>query len=470
MAIPSSIAICFFILYLLIVHLAESRCPKEFKCGSTTFSFPFTKHTHPRCGLYLLDCDSGGPGTIEVQHGQRWRIYSQRADTIRIIHPNYTRIDCGLFQNFSMPFNPAISFFPGDINETVLMKCYTDYSNASLDKYFPGFEKFGECQEKHQFDIYYKYDVRTISNHPSRCSTIQWPVKARPFDPKAPKTLFYIFDAGVLLKWNVSESCNDCYLSGEHCVVNQSNYTCTKEKHRKLGLVLGIVSAGASFILLLCFSIFIIWKWKQRINRGQNFISKSDLESGSIYFGASVFSYDDLQKATDNFASSRELGEGGFGIVYHGELQDGIEVAVKRLFENNYKRMEQFMNEIKILARLRHPNLLYLYGCTSRHSRELLLVYEYIPNGTLADHLHGEKANALSLTWPIRMNIALQTANALAYLHKSDVIHRDVKTDNILLDDEYNVKVADFGLSRLFPNDVTHVSTAPQGTPGQQRR
>ncbi|KAK6152864.1 hypothetical protein DH2020_012503 [Rehmannia glutinosa] len=149
-----------------------------------------------------------------------------------------------------------------------------------------------------------------------------------------------------------------------------------------------------------------------------------------------------------------------------GVLPDGRVVAVKRLYDNNFKRLEQFMNEVEILTRLRHQNLVKLYGCTSRRSRELLLVYEYIPNGTVADHLHGKRAKSGLLSWPVRLNIAVQTAEALAYLHKSDTIHRDVKTNNILLDNDFHVKVADFGLSRLFPNGATHVSTAPQGTPG----
>lgn len=141
-------------------------------------------------------------------------------------------------------------------------------------------------------------------------------------------------------------------------------------------------------------------------------------------------------------------------------------VAVKRMYENSNRRVEQFMNEVEILTGLHHQNLVSLYGCTTRHSRELLLVYEYIPNGTVADHLHGQRAKPGMLPWHIRMNIAIETASALVYLHASDIIHRDVKTSNILLDNHFGVKVADFGLSRLFPNHVTHISTAPQGTPG----
>lgn len=147
-------------------------------------------------------------------------------------------------------------------------------------------------------------------------------------------------------------------------------------------------------------------------------------------------------------------------------LNDGRVVAVKRLYENNFKRVEQFMNEVEILTKLRHVNLVTLFGCTSKRSRELLLVYEYVPNGTVADHLHGKRAVSGLLSWHVRLNIAIETAEALAYLHRSDIIHRDVKTNNILLDNDFHVKVADFGLSRLFPTDATHVSTAPQGTPG----
>ncbi|KAJ3700841.1 hypothetical protein LUZ61_004546 [Rhynchospora tenuis] len=181
-----------------------------------------------------------------------------------------------------------------------------------------------------------------------------------------------------------------------------------------------------------------------------------------------IFSYVELDEATEGFSVSKELGDGGFGTVYKGKLRDGRIVAVKRLYKNNYKRAEQFVNEVEILSRLHHPNLVTLYGCTARTSSELLLVFEFIPNGTIADHLHGTHSSENILSWPIRLSIAVETADALAYLHavEPQIIHRDVKTNNILLDDGFHVKVGDFGLSRLFPLDVTHVSTVPQGTPG----
>ncbi|VAH56249.1 unnamed protein product [Triticum turgidum subsp. durum] len=216
--------------------------------------------------------------------------------------------------------------------------------------------------------------------------------------------------------------------------------------------------------------------WYKRKKRKQAIASNEFVRSGSSMTSYSkdleldcsphIFTFEELEVATDGFSASRELGDGGFGTVYKGKLKDGRVVAVKRLYKNNYRRVEQFLNEVDILSRLLHQNLVILYGCTSRMSRDLLLVYEFIANGTVADHLHGSRSVERGLTWPLRLNIAIETAEALAYLHAVEIIHRDVKTTNILLDNSFHVKVADFGLSRLFPLEVTHVSTVPQGTPG----
>ncbi|XP_050374246.1 LEAF RUST 10 DISEASE-RESISTANCE LOCUS RECEPTOR-LIKE PROTEIN KINASE-like 1.2 isoform X3 [Argentina anserina] len=293
---------------------------------------------------------------------------------------------------------------------------------------------------------------------------------------------------GFVMKW-IAANCGECESSGGKCGfdLNVHQFRCycpdrphrvsCKEKNLKRKLGLGIVVGGPVFlgilgILVACFFLIRCYKKNLASSKGlsRNFssqpYSKSDLEGGNAYFGVSVFTYEELKEATNHFDSEKEIGDGGFGAVYYGKLKDGREVAVKRLYEHNFKRQEQFMNEIEILTRLRHKNLVSLYGCTSRRSRELILVYEYISNGTVADHLHGDLAESCPLTWPIRMSIAIETANALSYLHLSDIVHRDVKTTNILLDNNFTVKVADFGLSRLFPLDVTHVSTAPQGTPG----
>ncbi|KAG2664570.1 hypothetical protein I3760_16G088300 [Carya illinoinensis] len=263
------------------------------------------------------------------------------------------------------------------------------------------------------------------------------------------------------------------FLSSIHILI--SSFTVADPK-KDWGLKAGIGAGTAAVtVVIMCIIFCIYQKHKKKKNvpsslRSPNTSSHPsstvDSEMGSTYFGVHLFSYTELEEATNNFDSDKELGDGGFGTVYYGKLRDGRAVAVKRLYENNWKRAEQFMNEVVILTRLRHQNLVSLYGCTSHRSRELVLVYEYIPNGTVADHLHGERAKPGALPWSTRINIAIETASALVYLHASDIIHRDVKTNNILLDNNFCVKVADFGLSRLFPTHATHVSTAPQGTPG----
>ncbi|RLM91498.1 hypothetical protein C2845_PM08G22520 [Panicum miliaceum] len=302
--------------------------------------------------------------------------------------------------------------------------------------------------------------------------------------------------AGFQLGWDRSSGeCSRCEQSGGKCGFSRAGEflgcLCANGRMGDGGCSntladassLGLAAAGASFAVLAAAAIlFFIRKRKKKnvINSSSKLLKYSgsggtprsrvgDMESGSIEDPPThLFAYEELEEATNSFDEHRELGDGGFGTVYKGYLKDGRVVAVKRLYNNSYRRVEQFQNEAGILSGLRHPNLVMFYGCTPSTSRELLLVYEFVANGTVADHLHGHRAPERALSWPLRLSIAVESAAALTYLHAIEppVVHRDVKTTNILLDADFHVKVADFGLSRLFPLDVTHVSTAPQGTPG----
>ncbi|KAK3231520.1 hypothetical protein Dsin_003401 [Dipteronia sinensis] len=179
-----------------------------------------------------------------------------------------------------------------------------------------------------------------------------------------------------------------------------------------------------------------------------------------------IYPYKEIAKATHGFSDKQRLGTGAYGTVYAGKLNNDIWVAIKRIKNRDNESIQQVMNEIKLLSTVSHPNLVRLLGCSIENG-EQILVYEFMPNGTLCQHLHREIGDGL--TWPVRLTIATETAQAIAHLHSSidpPIYHRDIKSSNILLDFQFRSKVADFGLSRLGRTEISHISTAPQGTPG----
>ncbi|GLJ33745.1 hypothetical protein SUGI_0678320 [Cryptomeria japonica] len=180
-----------------------------------------------------------------------------------------------------------------------------------------------------------------------------------------------------------------------------------------------------------------------------------------------LFNYDSLRVATKNFDANMKIGEGGFGQVYKGIFRDGQEAAVKKLFVQKSSRVsDEFVTEVKLISAVRHRNLVRLLGCCTR-GPEKLLVYEFMPNMSLDKHLFGNTAKQLS--WKMRFEIILGTAHGLAYLNEESpfrILHRDIKAANILLDNDFHAKIADFGLARLFPEDQTHLTTRVGGTIG----
>ncbi|XP_020694023.1 cysteine-rich receptor-like protein kinase 19 [Dendrobium catenatum] len=223
-------------------------------------------------------------------------------------------------------------------------------------------------------------------------------------------------------------------------------------------------------LLLICTIIYLIWMRKRRkkgtnrlqndqmsLNQGTNLASKLEIKENGMEF--SLIKFSSIMEATYNFSSTNKLGQGGFGSVYKGYLPSGECMAVKRLDEFSGQGLEEFMNEIKLIAKLQHQNLVKLLGCCIE-GNEKLLVYEYMPNKSLDYHLF-DQTRKEQLDWSKRFAIIDGIAQGLLYLHKYSrvrIIHRDLKASNILLDLQMNPKISDFGLARIY------ASTTPTNT------
>ncbi|KAG4199642.1 hypothetical protein ERO13_A05G160200v2 [Gossypium hirsutum] len=240
------------------------------------------------------------------------------------------------------------------------------------------------------------------------------------------------------------------------------------------GIAIGAaVGASVLFILLVIAGIYAYRQRKRadRATKESNPFAHWDPKksSGSIpqLKGARCFSFEELKKYTKNFSEANDIGSGGYGKVYRGTLPTGELVAIKRAQQGSMQGGLEFKTEIELLSRVHHKNVVSLLGfCFERG--EQMLVYEYIPNGSLSDSLSGK--SGIRLDWPRRLKIALGAAKGVAYLHElanPPIIHRDIKSTNILLDERLNAKVADFGLSKpMGDSEKGHVSTQVKGTMG----
>nr|DAD27354.1 TPA_asm: hypothetical protein HUJ06_028822 [Nelumbo nucifera] len=243
------------------------------------------------------------------------------------------------------------------------------------------------------------------------------------------------------------------------------------QRVRRHVLIVVVVVSIASLLLVIGFSSYYLrrrkLKVRERKERGQGLISTGGMASANIVTNEKngldqlqVFSFASIVAATNNFSEENKLGKGGFGHVYKGIWSQGQEIAVKRLSRSSTQGTEEFKNEIAVIAKLQHVNLVKVLGyCLERE--EKILIYEYMPNKSLDSYLF-DPARRILLNWERRIHIIEGVAQGLLYLHKFSrlkVIHRDLKASNILLDNQMNPKISDFGLARIFGGNESQADT-----------
>nr|AJP61141.1 SRKp [Arabidopsis halleri] len=251
------------------------------------------------------------------------------------------------------------------------------------------------------------------------------------------------------------------------------------ERSNISGKIIGLI-IGISLMLVLSFIMYCFWKKKQRRARAtaapigyRDRIQESIITNGVVMSSGRrllgekedlelpLTEFETVVMATDNFSDSNILGRGGFGIVYKGRLLDGQEIAVKRLSEMSSQGTNEFKNEVRLIARLQHINLVRLLSCCI-YADEKILIYEYLENGSLDSHLFETTQSSNKLNWQTRFNIINGIARGLLYLHQDSrfkIIHRDMKASNVLLDKNMTPKISDFGMARIFERDETEANT-----------
>ncbi|KAL3720994.1 hypothetical protein ACJRO7_005759 [Eucalyptus globulus] len=232
----------------------------------------------------------------------------------------------------------------------------------------------------------------------------------------------------------------------------------------KLALMVGIGIGGLIVLIGVCTFVIFYRRKRRRLELGSS--PPQGPKGRALGLSQSTFTYEELKIATDGFSNLNLLGQGGFGYVHKGVLSSGKVIAIKQLKTGSNQGEREFQAEIEIINRIHHKHLVSLVGyCISGAHR--ILVYEFVPNNTVQFHLHGK--DHPTLTWPTRMKIALGSAKGLAYLHEEcnpKIIHRDIKAANILLESNFEAKVADFGLAKFASDTDTHISTRIVGTFG----
>ncbi|XP_062231794.1 receptor-like serine/threonine-protein kinase SD1-8 [Phragmites australis] len=244
----------------------------------------------------------------------------------------------------------------------------------------------------------------------------------------------------------------------------------SSKSKKKVHIIVAVLVSITAAALVLALTGFFIWRGKKTKARkpGSSTWSGGSCSKGGLNERSDhgdelelpIYDFEIIVEATEGFSSSNKLGEGGFGPVYKGKLEDGQEIAVKKLSKTSIQGLDEFRNEVMLIAKLQHRNLVRLIGC-SISGQEKILIYEYMANTSL-DYFLFDKSKSMLLNWQTRYHIIEGIARGLLYLHQDSryrIIHRDLKTSNILLDKEMTPKISDFGMARMFGSDDTEINT-----------
>nr|XP_023895757.1 wall-associated receptor kinase-like 8 [Quercus suber] len=369
------------------------------------------------------------------------------------------------------------------LNPMMVVGCKTNCSNKKLIGKCSGFDC---CQTSVPDGIQL---LNVTFSHTSSCqraflAETQWLEKT---DPSASNHFLNSDYVPVMLEWIVKFTDYDFeelyyrrhidwYNTTYGVLYPYCSYGFQGNPYLNMGCQVISPSFGVLFLLLVIWRLYKVIKKRNKIKLKQKFFKRNgglllqqqlSSNENNVQKGK-LFNSKELEIATDSFNENRILGKGGQGTVYKGMLTDGRIVAIKKCNTVDEGNLEQFVNEIIILSQINHRNVVKLLGCCLE-TEVPLLVYEFISNGTLFQYLHEENEDFPLLTWDMRLRIATEIAGALSYLHSAaslPIYHRDIKSSNILIDDKYRAKVADFGTSRSVAIDQTHVTTLVYGTFG----
>ncbi|KAL1313823.1 hypothetical protein HN51_040506 [Arachis hypogaea] len=511
---PSSNLGYAFLLHTLLFlchHTCSSQktCPQ---CGSMQVPYPLS--TQPSCGdpYYKLQCDQqSGKLYFDTLNESSYVILKIMSSIQRMVvqpAPWLSRTSCvtqdmpvsnGLWLNQSLPFNITSSntIFLFNCSPRLLVSPLNCSASSICHQYL---ESSGHVRKSQALDC--ASGIHPCCTFVAGGNPSAYKIRLHNSGCKAFRSILHLdedkppneWEEGLEIQWlpppePVCKTQKDC--SGDskcspgkngllRCLCNKGHHwepyaaTClrhTRNSKLKTSIVISIVVTiffSLAIVLVVITKCCRIYSYMEENKKKKKEKERENvLKSSTGEKPYRMFHLKEVKKATNCFSQDRILGSGGFGEVYRGELQDGTMVAVKKAKVGNLKSTQQVLNEVAILSQVNHKNLVRLLGCCVEESEQPLMIYEYISNGTLYDHLHGRYQSFLD--WETRLKVALQTAEALAYLHSAahtPIYHRDVKSTNILLDDEFNAKVSDFGLSKLAIPGLSHVSTCAQGTVG----